>query len=418
MADDNQDPIVPGAHLDPTSPSRGPLSPPSTASGIPISGSTTTSPTGKVSNQSNYLTPWGAAAGLVEKGVDTAANAANYTGGVGTSGLILTPQEQAANAGRFALPTKEQAAEGAVGNVGQIQQETAVPIEEANDVVKQQRAAGAQNQEELQKSLTNFNNVLQQKQQDMDSVRTELAQNPQAAVQKQYFGTPTNAIMSSLAMVLGGMGSGLSGQSNAALDMYNNQVKNAIDMRSQNIQGYLASAQQNHLGAEQQLSKAQLVALSNNISTIEMNHMQDGVIQGQNALATAKSAPQTAKILQLKMAADTANAEAGITSILATHGTTSNAQSLNGLGQMFAKIPGGWGTVPTLKEAIQQRYQKSGSTNGVPNSISLFDTSPDANSPTTSYSAPPSDTKPSFLKKLAGLEDSPASEQSEEGVFK
>lgn len=244
---------------------------------------------------------------------------------------VLTEQQQNLVAPAQEIPQQLPATEQAIQNVGQNVAATAPAIQSAVEATQNQTQDAVANKQDLQTSINNFNQIMLNKQKYLDRATTELQQNPQAAVQKQYFGTVSHAVMSSLAMALSGIGSGLTGQANGAVQVYQTQIKNAIDQRAQNIQGYLEQAQKSQLSADSQMNKAQVAALSRNVATAEIGHIQQGVIDGMSAYSTAKSGNDTAQVLKQKAIQDTAQAGAGIAQTFmgkATSGTATNTTGL------------------------------------------------------------------------------------------
>ncbi len=282
----------------------------------------------------------------VSKTADIGVNQANAnTGAFGTTAEtpIITPEQQQLLDMGKGLPKAAQGAGEAIGQIGETQNALGAPVGQQAQETNTQQGQFSQgtDQDELQKSVAQFSNVMQSKQNDLDQMKQQIAINPQEAVRQQYFGTAGHAVMSSIAMALSGIGSGLTGQPNAALSVYQKSIDRAVQQKAQNIQAYMESAQGKQLIADSQLSKAQQVALANNIATSTVYHAAEGAILGNQYLIKSKTAPAVSRILQADAVQKYTQAGAEIVKPFIGRGTQSDARALNAAGLWMSDIPVG-----------------------------------------------------------------------------
>lgn len=302
------------------------------------------------------INPVAIASNAIGKGVDVAAGESlNNTKDAQTSttGAILTPQQQADLAPTSQIAADLPKTQEALKQIGANQEATVPQLEQGVSNIQAQLKSTPQSKQELDKSLNKFSDSMDQKQISLDSMQNELAQNPQAAVQKQYFGSASNSIMSSLAMALSGIGSGLTGQPNSAMEVFNNQIKRAIDQRSQNIEGYLKQSQQHQLSADQQMSKAQIAAMSRNIAITEINHGVAGLTEGLANTVKAKSGQAMAQVIIQKATQDAAQSAAQVTAPFVTNGTMNDASHITAMTQLLDGIH--VGRNKSLQQQLQER---------------------------------------------------------------
>lgn len=290
----------------------------------------------------NLVPGYATAVNAAGQAVDIAQDQANQqqgTAGSSAQEVSVGPGGQPAIDATNALPAQVKEQQGAIKDIAGIQgpQLSKVGEKQLNLFLQQQSDALKQNQAALVDSQNQFTQLMQQKQSDLDNLRQQATINPQQAIQDKYFGSPTSAIATSLAMVLGGIGSAFTGK-NAALDTYNNQVNNAIQIRSQNIQAYLQAAQSTQAGVDANLTKAQVVAISNSIAGATTFNTLKGIIDSMQTKLSGDTAKQNATILSTEAAKSAQQRELDL--LNATKGTNAftNARKWNAITSLLGGV--------------------------------------------------------------------------------
>lgn len=226
-------------------------------------------------------------------------------------------------------------------------------------------AAAAASQKAIEEARAAF---MKNQQDGIDTIEKQAAlasTNPTEEVFKQM--NVGNPILSSLALVLGGIGSGLTGQPNAAMDILTKRVQGAIQTKADELKNAYLKAQAQGKFGEDHLTEAQVEVMSKSVST-------QGTIAGLGAASDhiAKHAgyatePQKAILVKNAINKGLVDSVAPIATAVKTSVTNQDARTLNAYGNgikalsdMFSNpnpsvVPSGGGGIPfTMPEKATQ----------------------------------------------------------------
>ncbi len=118
----------------------------------------------------------------------------------------------------------------------------------------------------------------------------------------------TDKVLTSIGMLLGGFGSGLTGQPNVAIELYKKNTENAIQAQTQTYKNLMESAAQAKGFVLNGQERQMLAAAAYNAATISVMSGNNAAIEGATKQAGAESAPPLAD--QAKFGNDLRNVDA------------------------------------------------------------------------------------------------------------
>jgi len=307
------------------SPSVGPMSAPVSSSG-----------SGGISNLLGKVNPIGVIGDVVGKAVDVAQDQLNqqtkttesksqqFVGGPGSEAALENVQT--------IVPAKE-AAQRAVSDIAPKEEQYLklageAQAKAAQNILDEQKAR----QLAIEENAKQANNMLMEKQKTLQDMQKQIAINPQEAINKQVL---TNPIVAGISMLLSGIGSGLTGQPNAALEIYHKTLDRAITTRSQNIQGLYQKSQGYGDAAQGFLNKSQATALSQQISAATIYSAAEAYVAGIGNKLQSATAKERAKLIQNDLAIKAQNAANSVAEMTKGFGINQDARRVNALGYML-----------------------------------------------------------------------------------
>lgn len=245
-------------------------------------------------------------------------------------------------------------AEQATEDIAGIKQQYGVPA--SQQAYAQAQAVAAQQAQifqDIQNNAKTVNTSLNYAQDQLNSALQEAQSSPQQQVWGKFFGD--SPVMSSIAMVLGGIGSGITGQPNAAIEMLNQAVAGATQKKSQQIAAYMDAAQQAQGIAGQTLASSQIESLANNMASATVLHATNAGLDYNANLINNASALYTAQILKNGFQQQLTNTTTNFATNLRNQNTFTDSRRATGTAQL---IYGGTHAALQNRKAIETTGQK------------------------------------------------------------
>ncbi len=331
---------------------------------------------------------------LISTGINAVTGQANANTSDTTSGVT---QQAPTIAGKElgetvqALTPSEQEAEQGIQGAAETEEELGVP---AADTAYGQVQTIAPNTEEVRQNIIDNSyrlaNTMRDIQASTDRQAEIAASNPTQEVMQRFFGD--HPVMSSIAMILGGIGSGLTGQPNAAEAMLDRAIKGAQKTKSDQIYAEMQKQKQLQGIGDNLISDSTMQAMANQMGA---HAVLSGVKTGLDTMTYkigSKTAVDRGQILKFtnlqRLFANDLDAANGFkTSGVQnnTDHTNATVQVLGGGAKAMYERPEG------VKQDIQQNRQRHGFTKPhkvKPSSASNINTSVDYPANTSSNPKP------------------------------
>lgn len=207
-----------------------------------------------------------------------------------------TPVDQQTGEARQNVIQQQEQVNKSLENIGQTQQEVMDPyVEEQAGKLKGLQEAIVKNEIDVQAQMAEGEKNLAESQKFLANATDKARIDPDRYMNNL---TPGSKVMTSIGLALSGMGSGLTGQQNMAMNTLQTNIERDIKAQQTNYEMAFKNAQMKGAIGTQQISGAQTRAMARSISTIQTISAYNAGLENIMQNITSKTALDKAELLK------------------------------------------------------------------------------------------------------------------------